>query len=85
MTALQREVIDSAHARGQKELAGEVAGVWCDALALLIVSEWPAARRQLLQPQAQSTSVAIQAWMQVGCSCGPTHRPTKDSPILLGL
>lgn len=65
MTGLQREVLGTAAARAQKELAGEVAGVWCDALAPLLVLEWPAARRHLLTPQAQSTSVAIQAWMQV--------------------
>ncbi|BDA41766.1 probable protein CLEC16A homolog at N-terminal half [Coccomyxa sp. Obi] len=64
MTALQKEVLETAHARGQKEVAAELSGMWCDALALLLVSEWPATRKHLLTPLPQSTSVAIQAWMQ---------------------
>lgn len=64
MTPLQKEVLDTAYARGQKEVSAELTGMWCDALALLLVSEWPAARKHLLAPLPQSTSVAIQAWMQ---------------------
>ena len=67
MTALQKEVLDTAHVRVQKEVAAELTGMWCDALALLLVLEWPAARKHLLTPLPQSTSVAIQAWMQVSC------------------
>lgn len=65
MSALQREVLDTAAARAARDLGAEVGGAWCDALALLLVAEWPPARARLLQPAPQSTSVAIQAWMQV--------------------
>lgn len=74
MTPLQKEVMDTAFARGQKEVAAELTGMWCDALALLLVSEWPASRKHLLAPLPQSTSVAIQAWMQARAS---HHSPCR--------
>ena len=45
-------------------------GMWCDAIPLLIETEWPRARGALLQPLAPFTTHAVQAWMQVGARAG---------------
>lgn len=83
MTALQKEVLDTAYARGQKEVAAELTGMWCDALALLLVSEWPVARKHLLAPLPQSTSVAIQAWMQVPRSMSLSMQGLAQNPFAM--
>ena len=66
MSEMQQQVLQSALARAQKEVQAEIQGTWCDALACLLVLEWPRARKHLLTPAPQSTSVVVQAWMQVG-------------------
>lgn len=66
MSEMQQQVLQSALARAQKEVQAEIHGTWCDALACLLVLEWPRARKHLLTPAPQSTSVVVQAWMQVG-------------------
>jgi len=68
MSEMQQQVLHSAVARAQKEIQNEIQGTWCDALACLLVLEWPRARKHLLTPVPQSTSVVVQAWMQVGLS-----------------
>ena len=66
MSEMQQQVLRSALARAQKEVQAEVGATWCDALPCLLAMEWPCARKHLLAPQPQSTSVVVQAWMQVG-------------------
>ena len=66
MSEMQQQVLQSALARAQREVQAEIQGTWCDALACLLVLEWPRARKHLLTPAPQSTSVVVQAWMQVG-------------------
>ena len=74
MSEMQQQVLRSALARAQKEVQAEIGATWCDALPCLLAMEWPRARQHLLAPQPQSTSVVVQAWMQVGmrhfCECG---------------
>ena len=65
MSEMQQQVLQSALARAQREVQAEIQGTWCDALACLLVLEWPRARKHLLTPAPQSTSVVVQAWMQV--------------------
>lgn len=38
--------------------------MWCDAMLVLIHSEWPRARDQLLAPSTSSSHAVVQAWMQ---------------------
>ena len=45
-------------------------GMWCDAIPLLIETEWTRARGALLQPHPPFTTHAVQAWMQVGARAG---------------
>ena len=66
MSEMQQQVLRSALVRAQKEVQAEVGATWCDALPCLLAMEWPRARQHLLTPQPQSTSVVVQAWMQVG-------------------
>ena len=66
MSEMQQQVLHSALGRAQREMQSEVQGTWCDALACLLALEWPRARKHLLTPVPQSTSVVVQAWMQVG-------------------
>ena len=77
MSEMQQQVLRSALARAQKEVRAEVGATWCDSLPCLLAMEWPRARQHLLAPQPQSTSVVVQAWMQVGTLhfCGH-GRPT---------
>lgn len=84
MSEMQQQVLASALARSQKEIQAEIGGTWCDALPCLLVTEWPRARKHLLTPHPQSTSVVVQAWMQVGYpaayDCGrPNTRGTGHS------
>ena len=46
-------------------MEGELAGLWCDALAALVCSEWGLAHAALTRPPPQSTAVALQAWASV--------------------
>ena len=46
-------------------MEGELAGLWCDALAALVSSEWGLAHAALTRPPPQSTAVALQAWASV--------------------
>ena len=66
MSEMQQQVLHSAVGRAQREMQNEIQGTWCDALACLLALEWPRARKHLLTPVPQSTSVVVQAWMQVG-------------------
>ncbi len=66
MSEMQQQVLQSAVGRAQREMQNEIQGTWCDALACLLALEWPRARKHLLTPVPQSTSVVVQAWMQVG-------------------
>ncbi len=81
MSEMQQQVLQSAVGRAQREMQNEIQGTWCDALACLLALEWPRARKHLLTPVPQSTSVVVQAWMQVGSSsstplfeCGSLRR-----------
>lgn len=71
---MQQQVLHSAVGRAQREMQHEIQGTWCDALACLLALEWPRARKHLLTPVPQSTSVVVQAWMQVGLAASGTHR-----------
>ena len=71
MSEMQQQVLHSALGRAQREMQNEVQGTWCDALACLLALEWPRARKHLLTPVPQSTSVVVQAWMQAGFTATP--------------
>ena len=47
------------------------AGMWCDALPLLIHTEWQKVRNGLRTMGNNSTTAAISAWTQVRCLLGP--------------
>ena len=54
------------------------AGMWCDALPLLIQMEWHKARAGLRQVGTSSTTAAVSAWAQV-----PPHTSQDLLPCAL--
>ena len=42
------------------------AGMWCDAVPVLLHTEWPKTRQGLTAITSQSTNAAVAAWLQVG-------------------
>lgn len=46
-------------------LLKEASGLWCDALALLLHTQWPATGAALQSAPPASTPAAVQTWGQV--------------------
>ena len=65
VTAAQQEMLATALRRARAVVAEQVEGVWADALPLLLGFEWNRAAANLSGPSLQSTTAAVQAWMQV--------------------
>ena len=65
MTAAQQEMLATALRRARAVVAEQMEGVWADALPLLLSFEWDRAAANLGASSLQSTTAAVQAWMQV--------------------
>lgn len=70
LTAMEGTLLLQALRKARGKLLEGLQGMWCDAIPLLIETEWPRARGALLQPHAPFTAHAVQAWMQVGAQAG---------------
>ena len=70
LTGVGGPLLLQALRKARGKLLEGLQGMWCDAIPLLIETEWPRARGALLQPHAPFTTHAVQAWMQVGARAG---------------
>ena len=66
LTGVGGPLLLQALRKARGKLLEGLQGMWCDAIPLLIETEWSRARGALLQPHAPFTTHAVQAWMQVG-------------------
>eukprot|EP00192_Tetraselmis_astigmatica_P009267 CAMPEP_0117665702 /NCGR_PEP_ID=MMETSP0804-20121206/9962_1 /TAXON_ID=1074897 /ORGANISM="Tetraselmis astigmatica, Strain CCMP880" /LENGTH=845 /DNA_ID=CAMNT_0005473155 /DNA_START=342 /DNA_END=2879 /DNA_ORIENTATION=+ len=55
--------LDSARKVSHDEAMLEAAGLWGDALLMLVCAEWPAAKRGITAPSLKSHSESVLAWM----------------------
>eukprot|EP00191_Tetraselmis_sp_GSL018_P010529 CAMPEP_0177609508 /NCGR_PEP_ID=MMETSP0419_2-20121207/19136_1 /TAXON_ID=582737 /ORGANISM="Tetraselmis sp., Strain GSL018" /LENGTH=882 /DNA_ID=CAMNT_0019104457 /DNA_START=372 /DNA_END=3016 /DNA_ORIENTATION=+ len=63
MTQRQHDLLNEARSLVREETMDEVAGLWCDALPVIISHEWPLARKGITTPTLKTHGEAVLAWM----------------------